>query len=188
MNKGLIILLILLTSSPVFASQQAIYCLVDAASLDVLIHDTLISRIEVGVNIDQQFSFRIPFNMTMEMESGGSSFLETGIFLDYHPLKNGLHISISLIQIGVLVNDWYEDNEGPYKFLNEVVFGWSFNPVSNLIIQPRLIICDPNGIHTDEYEALSLRFSRFPLIRFSLMVGWSFPIDDQKTEESEQEE
>jgi hypothetical protein len=67
-----------------------------------------------------------------------------------------------------------------------MAFGWTITPYKGLRVEPRVILRDPNGVFSSAYNTLSLRFSRFPMIRFSLLVGWTFPL--RKTDQTDIQE
>ncbi|MGH0052830.1 MAG: hypothetical protein ACQ5SW_05530 [Sphaerochaetaceae bacterium] len=169
-------IMVLFFSAPLFAG-PSLFCTVDGSTVDALWEETLLARVEVGISLDEQFSLRLPLGFTVELESGGVRLLETGLFLDYYPLQCGLHLSLSLMQVGFLFNDWYGEGEDALTFLNELAFGWTFTPWKGLRLEPTLILRDPNGVFEDAYKTLSLRFSHFPMTRFSLLVGWTFPLE-----------
>nr|WP_319472749.1 hypothetical protein [uncultured Sphaerochaeta sp.] len=188
MRTKMIIIPMLIICSPLFGADPSIFCSADSALIDALWEETVLAHVEVGLFLDDQFALRLPLSLAAEREIGGPRLLETGLFLDYYPLDCGLHLAVSLIQIGFLFNDWYDDEEDSLRFLNEIAFGWTITPYSRLRIEPRVTIRDPNGVFSSAYQSLSLRFSRYPMIRFSLLVGWSFPLKQTNQKMIQEEE
>ncbi|WP_320123057.1 hypothetical protein [uncultured Sphaerochaeta sp.] len=188
MRTLMIIITMLIICSPLFGVGTSFFCSVDGAVIDALWKETVHARVELGLSLDDQFSFRIPLSLAAEREIGGPRLLETGLFLDYYPLDCGLHLTVSLIQVGFLFNDWYDDEEDSLRFLNEMAFGWTITPYNGLRIEPRVTIRDPNGVFSSAYKTLSLRFSCYPMIRFSLLVGWSFPLKQKNQKKIQEEE
>ena len=180
MRKMIILIPLLIISSPLFGAGPTMYCSVDGALIDALWEETVLARVELGLTLDEQFALRIPIGLAAERERGGPRLLESGLFLDYYPLDCGLHLTVSLIQVGFLFNDWYDDEEESLRFLNEMAIGWTITPYRGLRVEPRVIIRDPNGVFSSAYKTLSLRFTRYPMIRFSLLLGWSFPLKQKK--------
>ncbi len=188
MRTMIIFIPILIICSPLSGADHTLFCAVDGAVIDALWEETVLARVEIGLSLDEQFSLRFPISLTAEREIGGPRLLESGLFLDYYPMDCGLYLSVSLIQVGALFNDWYDDGEDSFTFLNEMVFGWSIDPYKGLRIEPRVILRDPNGVFDSAYNTLSLRFSRFPMIRFSLLVGWTFPLGQTNQLDIQEEE
>jgi len=187
-RRMMILIPLLIIVSPLFGAGPSLYWSVDGALIDALWKETVHARVELGLSLDEQFSLRLPLSLTAEREVGGPRLLETGLFLDYYPLDCGLHLTVSLIQVGFLFNDWYDDEEDSLRFLNEMAFGWTITPYKGLRIEPRVIIRDPNGVFSSAYKTLSLRFSRYPMIRFSLLLGWSFPLKQKNQKKIQEEE
>ncbi|MBZ4673363.1 MAG: hypothetical protein JG773_332 [Spirochaeta sp.] len=186
MRTLMILIPLLIICSPLFGAGPTLYYSVDSTLIDALWTETILARADVGLSLDEQFALRLPLSLAAEREVGGPRLLETGLFLDYYPLECGLHLSVSLIQVGFLFNDWYDDEEESLRFLNEMAFGWTINPYKGLRIEPRVIIRDPNGVFSSAYKTLSLRFSRYPMIRFSLLFGWSFTLEQKKKIQEEE--
>ncbi|MDN5332827.1 hypothetical protein DYP60_01660 [Sphaerochaeta halotolerans] len=186
MRTLMILIPVLIICGPIFGAGHSLFCAVDSTLIDALWEETVLARVEVGLSLDEQFALRLPISLAAEREIGGPRLLESGLFLDYYPLDCGLHLTVSLIQVGFLFNDWYDDKEDPLTFLNEMAFGWTITPYKGLRVEPRVILRDPNGVFSSAYNTLSLRFSRFPMIRFSLLVGWTFPL--RKTDQTDIQE
>ncbi len=187
MRNATFIICILVACLPLHAESHSLCAMTDICVMDGVWEDTLQSQTVVRVSLDEQFFLSLPLSITCEKGRGNPRLLETGLMLDYYPLSCGLHLSLSLVEVGFLFNDWYGDEEDAKKFLNELAVGWSITPWRGLCVEPRITFRDPNGMFQDAYNALSLRFSRFPMTRFSLLVGWSFSLD-QRVDNDDQEE
>ncbi|MGE4584796.1 MAG: hypothetical protein AB7C91_09105 [Sphaerochaeta sp.] len=174
----LVLLLLVFCPLLLVAGTQAVVSL-DLAGLDSFFSDTALVRAEAVLTLSAEFGLRMPINLTTGWHQGDPAFVETGLFLDYHPLQNGLHLSLSLLQVGVLLNNPYTDSTEPY-FLNEMAVGWTIQISPSLVIDPRLVIRDPNAVFKSEYEELSSYFGRFPMVRFSLLAGWAFSLSDKE--------
>lgn len=61
-----------------------------------------------------------------------------------------------------------------------MAIGWQFQIPPSLIVKPSVVIKDPNRVLTEEYEELQSLFTRFPMVRFALLVGWTFPVPSSK--------
>ncbi len=124
----MILIPLFIICSPLFGGAgHTLFCSVDSSLIDALWEETVLARVEVGLSLDDQFALRLPIGLAAERERGGPILLESGLFLDYYPpFDYGLHLTVSLIQVGFLFNDWYDDEEDSLTFLNEIAFGWTF--------------------------------------------------------------
>lgn len=181
MQIRLTVLLLLIPFS-LAASQASLSTSIDLCSLDSFVSDTAMVRIEAALAVTPEFSLSIPVSLVAERQRGAVQCWETGLFLQYHPLSYGLFLSLSLMQAALLANHPYE--EGPqFLFLNEMAVGWQFSVPPSIVIKPCLVIKDPNKVFVQEYEELDSLFSRFPMVRFVLLVGWKFPVPSSKKAE-----
>lgn len=160
-------------------SQESISTSLDLCSIDSVFADTALVRMQVSLSITDEFGLGIPLSLVAERVGGAPMLWETGLFLEYHPLSSGLFLSLSLMQVALLSNHPYEE-EPQVLFLNEMAFGWEFSVPPSFVVTPCLVIKDPNRIFIEEYEQLGSLFSRFPMVRFALLVGWRFPVPSPK--------
>ncbi len=174
MRKILIVLWLLLPSALSAGYGEAAVSL-DLCSFDSLFNETALIRMETSLQVSSEFGLSIPLTLTAERLRGGVQSWETGVFLQYHPLGWDLFLSLSLVQVALLANHPYE--QGPQlRFLHEMAIGWRFSLPSSIVLKPSLIIKDPyHDLHV-EYEELQSLFTRFPMVRFALFVGWTFPV------------
>lgn len=153
---------------------------VDSASLVTLFGRSISARVEAQINLHEEFSLMVPLEATFEKGRGEPIFLETGLFLAYHPFVQAATIYASLVQVGILFDRPYE--EISTYFLNEVSFGYTFGFPFGLVIEPRLTIKDPNSVFVSDYEELKERFTSYPMFRFALYLGWSFDVPKSLSE------
>lgn len=172
-------LLFLLLPFNLGAGHEGIAVAIDLCSLDSLAFDTAIIRLEASLEVTPEFSLSMPLTLTAERYRGGVQSWETGLFLQYHPLSWDAFLSLSLMQVALLANHPYEE-EPQVQFLNEMAIGWQFQIPPSLIVKPSVVIKDPNRVLTEEYEELQSLFTRFPMVRFALLVGWTFPVPSSK--------
>jgi len=172
-------LLVILLPFTLCAGHGGLAFSLDLCSLDSLAFDTAIVRLEASLEVTPEFSLSMPLSLTAERYQGGAQSWETGLFLQYHPLSWDLFLSLSLMQVALLANHPYEE-EPQVLFLNEMAIGWQFSLPPSFIVKPSVVIKDPNRVLTEEYEELQSLFTRFPMVRFALLVGWTFPVPSSK--------
>ncbi len=148
---------------------------VDLMALPSLFSHTTRVRAEASLGLSDEFGLRIPCNFDIEMVRNGPFYMEGAICLDYHPMGWPLCISLSLAQVGILANHPWEEKASFY-FLNEMAIAWDWQTRWGLYFRPQIVIRDPNRMFEMEYKELSELFSRFAMVRFSCLVGWSFYI------------
>ena len=175
-----LVALVLLLPFSLSARHAGLAVSLDLCSLDSLAYDTAIVRMEAALDVTPEFSLSMPLTLTAERYLGGVQLWETGVFLQYHPLGWDLFLSLSLMQVSFLANHPYEDGM-QLLFLNEMAVGWQFSFPPSIVVIPSVIIKDPNHILTEEYGTLQSLFTRFPMVRFALLVGWTFPVPSSKS-------
>ncbi len=153
----------------------------DLVSIESFFFDTAHIRMEVAYDITEEFGLRLPVTLTAERVKGDPYYLEAGLFIDYYPLGWPFFLSLSLIQVGVLGNQRGED-EPAVLFLNEMAVGWKFSIPPGFVLTPMVIIRDPNRVFEGEYAEMGDIFARFPMVRCSLLFGWTFPVGHSRTE------
>ena len=178
MHKHLFLLVLFLFCSFLRVEAETISCSIDLVSLDSLWSDTAICKIEASCTMSSQFGLSIPFTLTGERTVGGPILLETGLLLTYHPFSNGLYCNLSLLEAGFLFRGVYAEEKAPY-LLNTVAFGYNRFFFGRLVLDARLTIRDPQETLEAEYDELALHFTRFPMFRFSLMLGYSWSLKQE---------
>ncbi len=165
-------IILILTVIPLWA--EGLELRLDSGSLVSLFGETIHVRLEGELALSDEFSLTLPFEATFEKGKGEPIFLEAALLLAYHPFSVEATIYASLLQVGVLLNRRYDENE--VFFLNEVGFGYPIRFPFGLNLEPRLTIKDPNGVFKGDYHQVREAFTSYPMIRFGLYVGWSFPL------------
>ncbi|NCC65159.1 MAG: hypothetical protein EOM15_10945 [Spirochaetia bacterium] len=176
MRKLVALIVLTVCLFPLVSQQQSVSVTCDMVALKGIFEETLCIRTECSFGLSDEFGFSIPVSCIIEKEIGSTLFLQSGLFLKYRPFCNPLFLSVSLLQVGMFVIDVYQKEDSKLHFLNELTFGWTYKHKSGLVIEPQLILSDPNGISADAYEELGDRFSHFPMTRVSVLLGWSFSI------------
>lgn len=151
----------------------------DLVSAESLFFDTAHLRMDVCLDLTEEFGLRLPITVTAERIKGGPYWVEGGIFLDYHPLGWPLFLSLSLAQVGVL-DDRRAGDEPRVLFLNEMAVGWAFAIPPGFVLTPMVIIRDPNRVFEGEYAEMGDIFTHYPMVRCSLLFGWTFPVGQPK--------
>lgn len=168
------IMLLICIGTPCIFGSSTLELKTDCAAAVALFGETVPVRIEAQLSLGPEFGLMLPIELTAEKERRGPVYLESGLFLAYHPFTPAATIYASLIQIGILFERRYGENRT--FFLNEVGFGYAFRFPFGLLIEPRITIKDPNSIFTSDYQKLKDAFSSYPMIRFALYGGWSFAL------------
>lgn len=184
MRKLVLMLVIAWSMAPITAQQHVVRVTTDLSALSSLFGQTISSRTECTVELNDEFGFRVPVSLFFERGLGDTVLLHSGLLLEYRPFRNRLFLTVSLLQAGVLLRDAYQEEETKLHFLNELAVGWTYKHKSGFVIEPQLIFSDPNGIYADAYQQLGNRFTNFPMTRGSLLVGWSFLVKDLKKKEA----
>lgn len=164
--------LIILALTPLWSGDLEVR--LDSGSFISLFGETMTLRLEGELALNNEFSLTLPIEATFEKGKGEPIFLEVALNLAYHPFSCEATIYASLVQVGVLLNRFYDD-PGVF-FLNEVGFGYPIRFPFGLSVEPRLTIKDPNGIFKEDYHQVREAFTSYPMIRFGLYVGWSFSL------------
>jgi hypothetical protein len=163
--------LLSLLLSPVWAEEGSSLSLaVDLRGLDALFLPTLQTEAELKVNINAEFSLRMPVFLTSDLLYNEVRLWEFGLFLDYHPFRNGLYLSVSLIQMGIFSG--CDKPETSTLYLNEVAFGYIWHITKNLYLEPRLVIADPSGVFESEYGQVFGTFPDRSKFRIFFLFGW----------------
>lgn len=171
MKKFLLAIVLALLLSPVWAEDESCLSLAfDLRALDALFLPTLQAQAEVKMNINTEFSLRLPVTLTSELRQNDIRFWEFGLFLDYHPFRTPLYLSVSLMQMGMFSG--FDKPESSILYLNEVAFGYTWYISNTLYIEPRLVITDPSGVFESAYELLMLTFPDRSKFRIFFLFGW----------------
>ncbi|HNZ95075.1 MAG TPA: hypothetical protein PLD69_04910 [Sphaerochaeta sp.] len=173
-----VLLLMFIGTHVVFGSTN-VELMTDCTSLISLFGETISARIEARLDLSDEFALMLPVELMAEKGRGQPIYLESGLFLAYHPFSKAAAIYASLIQLGILFERRY--GETKTFFLNEVGFGYTFRLPFGLLIEPRMTIKDPNSVFTSDYQELKETFSSYPMIRFALYGGWSFTLPSATT-------
>ncbi|HKM08080.1 MAG TPA: hypothetical protein VJ869_13960 [Sphaerochaeta sp.] len=173
MKKILLTLALALTLSSLWAEEGSSLSLaLDLRGLDALFLSTLQAEAEVRLNINDEFTLRIPVFLTSDLLYNEVSLWEFGLFLDYHPFHSGLYLSVSLLQMGVFSG--FDKPEASILFLNEVAFGYTWHITKTLYLEPRLVITDPSGVFESEYDQVIRTFPDRSKFRIFFLFGWEF--------------
>lgn len=133
---------------------------------------TLQGSAEVKLRLNDEFALRIPLSLTSDLLYNEVQLWEFGVFLDYHPFKGNLYLSVSLVQMGIFTG--FDKPEERILYLNEVGFGYTWHITKRLSFEPRLVICDPSGVFEAEYALVMRTFPDRSKFRLSLLFGWEF--------------
>ncbi|HKL59660.1 MAG TPA: hypothetical protein VJ863_07165 [Sphaerochaeta sp.] len=173
MKKILLALALALSLSSLWAGEGSSLSLaIDLRGLDALFLSTLQAEAEVKLNINDEFTLRIPVSLTSDLLYNEVSLWESGLFLDYHPFRNGLYLSVSLLQMGFFSG--FDKPEASILFLNEVAFGYTWHITQRLYLEPRLVITDPSGVFESEYDQVKRTFPDRSKFRIFFLFGWEF--------------
>lgn len=175
MKRIVVPILMALCMMTPLSGREGLSVSLDLVSAESFFYDTAHLRIDLGLDLTEEFGLRMPFTVIAERVRGGPYYLEGGIFLDYHPLGWPLFISLSLAQVGVLGNHPWEDDPS-VLFLNEMAIGWRFAIPPGFVLIPMVVIRDPNRVFGGEYAEFEDIFAHFAMVRCSLLFGWTFPV------------
>lgn len=171
MKRILLVLCLSLLLSLLWAGEgSSISLSVDLRGLDALFLHTLQAKAELRVDINAEFSLRLPVSLTSDLLYNEVKLWEFGLFLDYHPFRNGLYLSVSLIQMGIFSG--YDKPETDTLYLNEVAFGYTWHITKHLYLEPRLVIADPSGVFEPEYAQVFRTFPDRSKFRIFFLFGW----------------
>ena len=171
MKSFLLTIALAMLLCPLWAEEESSLAIgLDLRALDALLLPTLQAEAELRLNINAEFSLRIPFSLTSDLSYNDVHLWELGFFLDYHPFKNGLYLSVSLIQVGLFTG--FDKPESSMLYLNEVAFGYIWHITKTLYLEPRLVIADPSGVFASEYEAVMRTFPDRSKFRIFFLFGW----------------
>lgn len=174
MRKCMVFLLVFL---PVAIGAQHVTISFDVGqTLSLMASDTVRMRCELGFTVNEEVALCLPVSLTQENYHGGLGLLETGLSLEYRPFARNLFLRFSLLQLGWLTDEVFRNEDEALVFLNECALGYTFGFAKGLYLQPQVLLLDPNKVFSDEYTRLASHFTEFPMVRFSLLVGWSFPV------------
>ncbi len=173
MKKVLLALALVLLLSSLWAEEaSSLSVALDLRALDALVLPTLQTKAELTMNITSEFSLRVPVSLTKDLLYNDVKLWEVGIFLDYHPFRNGLYLSVSLIQMGMFSS--FDKPDTSILYLNEVAFGYTWHITKSLYLEPRLVIADPSGVFESEYALVMRTFPDRSKFRIFFLFGWEF--------------
>jgi hypothetical protein len=173
MKRVLLTIALALTLTTVWAEGGSTLSLgLDLRGLDALFLPTLQTEAELRLNINAEFSLRIPVSLTSDLLYNEVELWEFGLFLDYHPFRNALYLSVSLIQMGILSG--FDKPETNILYLNEIAFGYTWHITKSLYLEPRIVITDPSGVFETEYDLVMRTFSDRSKFRIFFLFGWEF--------------
>lgn len=173
MKKVLLTIALALLVSSLWAEMDSTLSFaLDLRSLDALFLPTLQAEAELRLEVTTEFSLRIPVSLTKDLLYNDISLWEFGLFLDYHPCKNGVYLSISLFQVGIFGG--FDKPDASMLSLNEVAFGYIWHITKSLYLEPRLVITDPSGVFETEYGLVMRTFPDRSQFRISFLFGWEF--------------
>lgn len=138
---------------------------------------------DLRCEISRSFEIRLPINYVWN-QSGGMADL--GLNLHYYPFENlGLNIGLSLLQFGFTQPDTLFSNAGTDNSssslkntftLSEMLIGWRFIFFNGMFLEPSLVIRNPSGTFTDDYNLLKDTFPCYKTFRFKVFTGMMFRI------------
>ncbi|MGB4407906.1 MAG: hypothetical protein WBI82_13670 [Sphaerochaeta sp.] len=173
MKRTLLTIVLALTLTTVWAEGGSTLSLgLDLRGLEALFLPTLQTTADLKVNINTEFALRIPISLTSDLLYNEVRLWEFGLFLDYHPFRNALYLSISLIQMGLFSG--FDKPETDILYLNEVAIGYVWHSTKSLYFEPRLIIADPSGVFESEYALVMRTFADRSKFRIVFLFGWEF--------------
>lgn len=173
MKRILLALAIVLVLSSLSAEGESSLSLgFDLRVLDAIFLPTLQGSAGVKLRLNDEFALRIPLSLTSDLLYNEVQLWEFGVFLDYHPFKGNLYLSVSLVQMGIFTG--FDKPEERILYLNEVGFGYTWHITKRLSFEPRLVICDPSGVFEAEYALVMRTFPDRSKFRLSLLFGWEF--------------
>ncbi len=173
MKRVLLPIALTLILSSLWAAQESSLSLaLDLRALDALFLPTMQAKAEVKMDINAEFSLRLPVSLTSDLIYNDVQLWEFGLFLDYHPWNNGLYLSVSLIQMGLFTG---LDKPGVSTlYLNEVAFGYTWHMTQSFYLEPRIVITDPSGVFESEYDLVMRTFPDRTKFRIFFLFGWEF--------------
>lgn len=171
MKKYLLVAVLALNLFVVCAAEESSLSLgLDLRGLDALFVPTLQTQAEVRLSLNDEFSLRVPLSLTSDLLYNEVRLWEFGLFLDYHPFRGGLYLSVSLLQMGIFSG--FDKPEESILYLNEVAFGYIWHITKSVYLEPRLVIADPSGVFESEYAHVMRTFPDRSKFRISLLFGW----------------
>ncbi len=171
MKKVLLTIALALLLCPLPAEEGSTLSLaVDLRAMDALFLPTLQAKAELKLAVNAEFSLRLPVSLTSDLLYNDIRLWEIGLFLDYHPFKHGIYLSVSLIQAGIFSG--FDKPEQSILYLNEVGFGYTWHITQHLYLEPRLVIADPSGVFESEYDLVMRTFADRSKFRIFFLFGW----------------
>ncbi len=145
----------------------------DAMALDAIWSENATFRFEAVVRPDTSFAFRFPLSYAYRKSGADVSCFEWGVMVDYYPFRFPLFLSLGMFQSAYLFGP--DKPEEDHLYLHEIAIGWTLHLSSWCFLEPKLRIVDPTGVFATESAAMRQAMGYRPDVRFSFLVGISFP-------------
>ncbi|MCY1151121.1 MAG: hypothetical protein PQJ49_01690 [Sphaerochaetaceae bacterium] len=173
MKRVVFLCLIILIHFNLFASddKSSLDLSLDLAYIDPFIDDILYNELTLNLDIEEDFSLRIPVNFVIPLD-GNTDVKGIGGSIDvlYRPLFNGVFVSFSLVKIEYLFGvDAPLEN---LQYLSKLSFGFTYDIAESLYIEPSVSFFNLNGIYEESLDILKDSFNSFPSLRASLCIGY----------------
>ncbi|MCH3918582.1 MAG: hypothetical protein LKE40_14205 [Spirochaetia bacterium] len=143
----------------------------DVAYTDPFISKLVYNHVCATVNLDKNFSLRVPLVYAISLDDRDVSLLSSGVQLDYYPFQLPLFISLSMVDVAYLFG--IDAPLERLQYLDEVAIGYHWDISDGFFVEPAVVLFDPSGVYADAYEAVTESFGDFPKIRFELHIGFN---------------
>jgi len=153
-------------------SKISLYGTIDALSVDALWQNALRFRLSVGSMVSEGVGFEIPVACTFDHSGGDEVLFDISLKLLVHPWGTGPYIGFTLTQL-ILFTGTHVPNE-PIHYLNECVFGYTWEFAPRWFVRPSIIYRDPAESATESFAYITGLVPSWSRLQFSVDVGWVF--------------
>lgn len=135
----------------------------DAAALSVLWEKDFNATATVGVDFSDKLAAYVPVTF---MKTDDASCVDLGLFVKYTPFGHGFYAGLGLVEALFFKNN--------VRFINELHLGYEFDFSFGMTVTPTLVIRDPSGAFSTQFDEIQELLSCYSRFRFRLYVGWKF--------------
>lgn len=176
--KRFVILCVILMAVCTFAypthDQQEIslYTTYDAMTVDSLWRSHVRFRFSAGVMLSEGVGFELPIACVIDQSGGDEILFDFSLRLLVHPWGRGPFIGFTLTQVAVFAGTHIPHE--PIHYLNECVFGYTWEFAPGWFVRPSIIYRDPSESVPESFSYVSGLVPSWSRLQFSLDVGWIF--------------
>lgn len=176
MKKGNLLVVLLFLPILLFATTERtkgdLRVATDLMVLDAIWNQHIACELQVALEIAPQVSLEIPVTYLYDRSGGSEQLLEVAISLRYHPWDSGPFIGFSLAHLLVFVGP-YAPLES-FHYLNEFLFGYTWNFYQHWYLEPVLLFRDPAQSFGESYRYIKALVPTYSRFRLKIRFGYTF--------------